>query len=96
MISDQPGPSKRHVNRRVIEAPHVSLWLASRGMNVGLSTRMYFPDEAALNDADLVLAIVGSPRLDTLVTWREDWDGTPTHLFDIHLQGPRETVFLDT
>lgn len=76
-------------------APHVNLWLASRGMNIGLSTRMYFPDEAALNDADPVLAIVGSPRRDTLMARREDRDGMPAYLFDIHLQGERETVFFD-
>lgn len=76
-------------------APHVNLWLASRGMNIGLSTRMYFPDEAALNDADPVLAIVGSPRRETLVARREERDGMPAYLFDIHLQGERETVFFD-
>jgi protocatechuate 3,4-dioxygenase alpha subunit len=76
-------------------APHVNLWLASRGMNIGLSTRMYFPDEAALNDADPVLAIVGRPRRDTLMARREDRDGMPAYLFDIHLQGERETVFFD-
>ena len=82
-------------------APHVNLWLASRGMNIGLSTRMYFPDEAEANGTDPVLAIVGSPRRDTLVARREERDGMPapglpTYVFDIHLQGERETVFFDT
>ncbi len=76
-------------------APHVNLWLASRGMNIGLSTRMYFADEAAANAADPVLAIVGHPRRDTLVARREERDGMPAYVFDIHLQGPQETVFFD-
>ena len=76
-------------------APHVNLWLASRGMNIGLSTRMYFPDEAAANAADPVLAIVGHPRRDTLVARLEHRDGLPAYVFDIHLQGPQETVFFD-
>ena len=86
-------------------APHVNLWLASRGMNIGLSTRIYFPDEAEANAADPVLAIVGHPRRDTLVARREERGGTPasglptpglpTYVFDIHLQGEQETVFFD-
>ena len=76
-------------------APHVNLWLASRGMNIGLSTRMYFPDEAEANAADPVLAIVGAPRRDTLVARLEQRDGLPTYIFDIHLQGTEETVFFD-
>ena len=27
-------------------APHVSLWIVARGINVGLHTRLYFADEA--------------------------------------------------
>ena len=76
-------------------APHVNLWLASRGMNIGLSTRMYFPDEAEANAADPVLAIVGHPRRDTLVARREERDRMPVYVFDIHLQGEQETVFFD-
>ena len=75
-------------------APHVNLWLASRGMNIGLSTRMYFPDEAEANAGDPVLALAG-PLRHTLVARHETRDGLPTYVFDIHLQGPQETVFLD-
>ena len=75
-------------------APHVNLWLASRGMNIGLSTRMYFPDEAEANAGDPVLALAG-PLRHTLVARHETRDGLPTYVFDIHLQGLQETVFLD-
>ncbi len=77
-------------------APHVSFWIASRGINIGLSTRMYFPDEAALNANDPVLRIVGAkPLQDTLVARREERDGMAVYVFDIHLQGDHETVFFD-
>jgi len=35
-------------NRRPM-APHVNFWIVARGINIGLSTRMYFSDEAAAN-----------------------------------------------
>ena len=30
---------------RELMAPHVNVWLVARGINIGLSTRMYFADE---------------------------------------------------
>ncbi|HEY8564189.1 MAG TPA: protocatechuate 3,4-dioxygenase subunit alpha [Beijerinckiaceae bacterium] len=77
-------------------APHVSLWLAARGINVGLSTRMYFSDEAEANAADPVLAIIEQPsRRLTLIGHREERADGIVYVFDIHLQGERETVFFD-
>ena len=76
-------------------APHVSVWIASRGMNIGLATRMYFPDEAAANAADPVLKLVEPVRRPTLIARREERGGAPVYVFDITLQGERETVFFD-
>jgi protocatechuate 3,4-dioxygenase, alpha subunit len=77
-------------------APHVNLWLAARGINIGLSTRMYFSDEGEANAADPVLNIVEQPsRRATLIGNREERGGEVAYLFDIHLQGERETVFFD-
>ena len=80
-------------------APHVSLWFVARGMNIGLSTRLYFGDEMEANAADPVLNLVEPSRRPTLIARREsrgeDRDGTPTYVFDIRLQGPNETVFFD-
>jgi len=90
----KPGPVAGRHGRPM--APHVNLWLASRGMNIGLSTRMYFPDEEELNAQDPVLRIVGAPALQrTLIERREERDDLPTYVFDIHLQGEHETVFFD-
>ncbi len=77
-------------------APHVNVWLAARGINIGLSTRMYFDDEAALNEQDPVLRMIEpSVRRDTLLGRREERDGAVVYVFNIRLQGDRETVFFD-
>jgi protocatechuate 3,4-dioxygenase, alpha subunit len=79
-----------------MQAPHMSLWIVSRGINVGLQTRMYFGDEAEKNDQDPVLNSIDAPeRRKTLVAKREMRDGKPVYRFDIHLQGDGETVFFD-
>lgn len=91
----KPGPvAGRHGHKPM--APHVNLWLAARGINIGLSTRMYFPDEAEANAADPVLNIIEQPsRRETLIARREERAGEVVYAFDIHLQGDRETVFFD-
>ena len=91
----KPGSVHGRKGRRAM-APHANLWMASRGLNIGLSTRMYFGDEADANAADPVLNIIDPPkRRDTLVARREQRDGAAVYVFDIHLQGERETVFFD-
>ncbi len=73
-------------------APHITFWIVARGINIGLHTRMYFPEEAEANKADpLLLRIEHRERVDTLIAQR---DGS-TYTFDIRLQGDQETVFLD-
>jgi protocatechuate 3,4-dioxygenase alpha subunit len=77
-------------------APHVSLWIVARGINLGLSTRMYFSDEEAANANDPVLNLIEwEVRRKTLIGQREVRDGQVVYRFDIHLQGPEETVFFD-
>jgi protocatechuate 3,4-dioxygenase alpha subunit len=77
-------------------APHVNIWLAARGINIGLATRMYFEDEAALNEQDPVLRMIEpSIRRQTLLARRETRDGGVVYVFDIRLQGEQETVFFD-
>lgn len=74
----------------VIGAPFVSLWIAARGLNMGLHTRMYFPGDAR-NDIDPVLSCVDPARRHTLTARAEGGH----FVFDICLQGPNETVFFD-
>jgi protocatechuate 3,4-dioxygenase alpha subunit len=91
----KPGPvAGRHGHKPM--APHVNLWLAARGINIGLATRMYFSDEEEANTADPVLNIIEQPaRRETLIARREERGGEVVYVFDIHLQGDRETVFFD-
>ncbi len=85
----------RHGFRKM--APHVNLWIVARGINLGLSTRLYFADEDAANAADPVLNIIDPPeRRRTLLARREARPGgPPAYVLDIRLQGPDETVFFD-
>ncbi len=77
-------------------APHVTLWIAARGINIGLHTRLYFADEAEANAKDPVLNLVENPeRRKTLLAERSERDGMPVYRFDIRLQGLGETVFFD-
>lgn len=76
-------------------APHVSVWIVARGINIGLQTRIYFADEAEANAGDYVLnRIMDARRRETLVARREA-GAVPRYVLDIHLQGERETVFFD-
>lgn len=74
-------------------APHITFWIVARGINIGLHTRMYFPEEIDANATDPILARVEhKPRLATLIATKE---GEGVYRFDIHLQGDSETVFFD-
>ncbi|MBO9196815.1 protocatechuate 3,4-dioxygenase subunit alpha [Rhizobium sp. 16-449-1b] len=86
----KPGKVPFKDGRR--QAPHISFWIVARGINVGLQTRMYFPEETEANGADpLLQRIEHRDRVATLIAAR---DGS-TYTFDIRLQGENETVFLD-
>jgi len=74
-------------------APHVTFWIVARGINIGLHTRMYFPEEETANAEDPILArIEHKVRVPTLIARKE---GDNTYRFDIRLQGEGETVFFD-
>jgi len=76
----------------VAQAPHITLWIVARGINIGLHTRLYFDDEAEANALDPVLALVRKKRRQTLLAKAT---GKASYQFDIRLQGENETVFFD-
>ncbi|WP_422039515.1 protocatechuate 3,4-dioxygenase subunit alpha [Roseibium sp.] len=79
-----------------VQAPHLNLWLVSRGINIGLNTRMYFDDETDANAKDPVLNLIEwERRRATLIAKRSVRDGKIVYRFDIKLQGEDETVFFD-
>ena len=75
-----------------LQAPHVTLWIVARGINVGLQTRIYFETESAANAEDALLARVPAARRETLIA---EVQAGGVYRFDLRLQGERETVFLD-
>ncbi|MEM7472901.1 MAG: protocatechuate 3,4-dioxygenase subunit alpha [Pseudomonadota bacterium] len=76
-----------------MQAPHVTAWIVARGINIGLHTRIYFEDEESANAADPILSrIEHQNRVPTLLARKE---GEGVYRFDVHLQGPNETIFFD-
>jgi len=71
-------------------APHLAVLVFARGLLKPVLTRMYFPDEAAANAADPVLAAIPDARArETLVA---EADGAALR-FDVRLQGEKQTTF---
>ncbi|MBB6484529.1 protocatechuate 3,4-dioxygenase subunit alpha [Rhizobium lusitanum] len=86
----KPGRAPFKDGRKM--APHITFWIVARGINIGLHTRMYFPEETAANAEDPLLArIEHKDRVATMIGVKEG----STYTFDVHLQGDKETVFLD-
>ena len=74
-----------------MQAPHITFWIVARGINIGLHTRMYFPDED--NAADPILKrIEHQNRVPTLIAEKT---GEGAYRFDIRIQGDGETIFFD-
>ena len=80
-----PGPGGS------IQAPHVVVSVMGRGILTRFITRIYFEGEPANTD-DPILGLVPAARRNTLIA-RRVADGR--YVFDIVMQGPRETVFFD-
>jgi protocatechuate 3,4-dioxygenase alpha subunit len=73
------------------QAPHLVITVFMRGLLKQLVTRLYFPDEPA-NADDPILELVPAQRRPTLIA-RTRAPGVLE--WNIHLQGPLETVFFD-
>ncbi len=82
-----PGPGGKP------QAPHLNVILGARGMARLAFTRIYLADDPALT-SDPVLALVPQARRATLLAQRV-LEARGTYRFEVHLQGPRETVFFE-
>jgi protocatechuate 3,4-dioxygenase, alpha subunit len=81
----KPGATAPH-------APHINVIVLARGLLQHLFTRIYFPDEEEANAADPLLSSIADPAVRaTLIAQAE----AGALRFDIHLQGERQTAFLD-
>jgi protocatechuate 3,4-dioxygenase alpha subunit len=74
------------------QAPHINVCVLARGLLKHVVTRIYFPDEEAANAADPLLASIDDPAVRATLIARER---DRVLGFDIHLQGKRQTAFLD-
>lgn len=74
-----------------MQAPHIALMIAARGINLALHTRVYFGDETDANAIDPVLLLAGD-RAGTMIA--EKTAEAKFHI-NIRLQGEGETVFID-
>ncbi len=71
------------------QPPFISVILFMRGQLLHSYTRIYFSDELVLNQEDPVLNSLPADRKRTLIAEKkEDY-----YEFNIHMQGPMETVF---
>ena len=73
-----------------VEAPHLDVALFARGLLDHLVTRIYFADEEAANESDPVLRSLPDGRARATLVAEAAGGG---YRFDIHLQGPDETLF---
>jgi protocatechuate 3,4-dioxygenase alpha subunit len=82
-----PGPKGK------LQAPHLVVSVFARGLLRRLVSRIYFPDERA-NADDFALSLVPAERRPTLIATK--MAGQERALaWNVHLQGPEETVFFD-
>lgn len=73
------------------KAPFISLFLFMRGQLIHSYTRIYFDDEAELNNQDADFLSIPSERRGTLLA-KKTANG---YEFDIYMQGENETVFFE-
>jgi protocatechuate 3,4-dioxygenase alpha subunit len=78
-----------------VEAPHIAVTVFARGLLHHLFTRIYFPNNSEANAADPLLASLDEARRATLMAVPDGSVTGPGYRFDVRLQGPGETVFLD-
>ncbi len=87
-----PG-ARRALRGEPMQAPHLEVGVFTRGVLRLLATRIYFADDPA-NAECPVLALVPKARRSTLMAQPvEGQAGGWRH--EIHLSGPKETVFFD-
>jgi protocatechuate 3,4-dioxygenase, alpha subunit len=71
-------------------APFLSVILFMRGQLIHSYTRIYFSDEEN-NETDEVLSLVPSERRNSIIAQKKEH----YYLFDLYMQGEKETVFFD-
>ena len=73
------------------QAPYVTLIVFMRGQLIHSYTRIYFSDEAVLNQQDVVLNSIPEERRNTIIAQKKG----SIYEFNIYMQGENETVFFE-
>ena len=88
---DTMKPSPVPMKGRAAAAPHLNLWLITRGINLGLNTRLYLGDED--NSADPIVKLIEQDHRRRTLIAEKTADGL--YRFDIRLQGNSKKLFPD-
>jgi len=94
----KPGPVAHRGS--ALMAPHLAFWIIGRGINLGLHTRMYFPEDTGAHQSDPVINMIEPKRrrltlLASCLTPENPDTQLQKYSFDIVIQGNDETVFFD-
>ena len=73
------------------EAPYINVILFMRGQLLHSYTRIYFSDDAELNQTDALLQSIDKERRQTLIA-EKNGEG---YTFNVYMQGTKETVFFE-
>ena len=87
-------PGRVPLGNQQLQAPHICVFIFSRGLLNHLVTRLYFADDPA-NAEDLFLSYVPPSRQKTLLAQKTSEADPVVYRFDIVLQGADETVFFN-
>ena len=75
-----------------LQSPHILFSISSRGINMNLNTRMYFEGDNLLEDPLLSMIKKSNSDVSSLIASKID---DTNFIFNIFLQGDKETIFLD-
>ena len=90
LFTVKPGQVKNLDSKN--QSPHICLSISSRGLNMTLNTRIYFEGDDLINDPILSMIKNNKGNIHSLVAKKIKKN---VYVFDIFLQGDKETVFFD-
>ena len=90
LITVKPGQVENLDGKK--QSPHICLSISSRGLNMTLNTRIYFEGDDLINDPILSIIKNNNGNIDSLVAKKIKKN---VYVFDVFLQGDKETVFFD-
>ena len=73
-------------------SPHICLSISSKGLNMTLNTRIYFEGDDLINDPILSMIKNNKGNIDSLIAKKIQKN---VYIFNVFLQGDKETVFFD-